>query len=143
MSHLSKLKLSKTSPRQPLTLLDRKRRNLLQRLDMQFQAANAELQDEEFMQEVRKWVRGDDGEKQLVTSQRPVRKWWWTNQHGALMLSLRDGNRIIDLGDGETAIEVGSLQDLPKAIETVRAAIVDGELDKQLQAAAKPNRSTK
>ena len=112
----------------------RKRIKLLRKLDQQIEAAQAEANDEEFLEEVRSWIRDEQtGEKCLVTKQRPVRKWWWQNQHGAWMISLRDGNRIIPLGDNQTSVEVGAADQMVSVLETLRNAVIAGELDQQLE----------
>jgi hypothetical protein len=134
MSNLSKLTLTTTSPRQPITPLARKRIKLLQRLDQQIEAAEAFLRDEQFMEEIKRWIRDDDtGDKQLITKERPVRTWWWQNQHGAWMISLRDGNRLIPLGEDKTSAEVGNKADLVDVLSTLRDAVIVGELDKELE----------
>jgi hypothetical protein len=135
MSNLAKLNLSSTSPHAPMTPLARKRIKLLQKLDVQIQAAEAEAQDEEFLEDIKRWVRNEEtGEKSLITKQMPIRKWWWQNQHGAWMVSLRDGNRLIPLGADKTSVEVGAMDQLVSALETLRDAVVAGELDTQLDA---------
>lgn len=103
-------------------------------MELQIAAAEAEANDEEFMQEIKRWVRVEDSnEKQLVTQSKPVRKWWWTNQHGALMISLKDGNKIIPLDDQNISIEVGGIEDLVSTLETIRSAVIAGELDASLE----------
>jgi hypothetical protein len=66
-------------------------------------AATAFVAGETFQQEVQWWVRvqGSDN-KQLVTRKKPVRPWWWRNDVGRLMLSVRAGDRL--LGDETIAI---------------------------------------
>lgn len=130
MAHLSKLTLSATSPREPQTPLARKRIKLLRRMDQQIEAAEAELRDEQFMEEIKRWVRDEEtGDEQLIAKERPVRKWWWQNQHGSWMISLRDGNRLIPLGDKNTSVEVGAMEQMVMTLETLRDAIIAGELD--------------
>ena len=134
MSILSKLSLSNSSPREPLTALARKRKKLLAKLDVQIQAAQAEARDEQFMEEVKRWVRDEaTGDKRPIAFERPVKKWWWQNQHGVWMISLRDGNRLIPLGKDSSSVEVGSLDQLEPTLQTLREAIVAGELDQQLE----------
>jgi hypothetical protein len=146
MSSLSQLKLSISSPRTQLSPVARKRRKLLEQIDLQRKAADAAIAGEEFFQEVRRWVRveGSD-EKQLIEHNRPVRRWWWTNDVGAVMFSVRQGSKIIELADGKQSIEVGDLIELPKVLETLREAIVAGELDGQLEKSpfARPVRKAK
>lgn len=134
MPHLSELKLSDHSPREGLSPVARKRLKLVGQLDLQMQAAEHALRNEVFIQEVQRWERIEgSNDKQLVTRSRPVRPWWWTSGSGAIMLSLRQGARIMELADGKQSIEVGRLEDLPKVLETIRAAVAAGELDEQLK----------
>ena len=134
MSILSKLTLTATSPRQPMTPLARKRIKLLQKLEQQIAAAEAEANDEQFMEEIRRWVKdGDTGDKKSVIFERPVKKWWWQNEHGAWMITLRDGNKIIPLSKDKTSVEVGSIEEMVSTLQTLRQAVIAGELDQQLE----------
>lgn len=134
MSNLSKLTLTTTTPNQPLTPLARKRIKLLRKLDQQLLAAECASEGMEHTEEVKRWVKIEQtGEKELITQSRPVKKWWWANEHGALMLTLKDGNKIIPLDDNHKSVEVGGIEDLAGTIETVRAAVIAGELDQQLE----------
>ena len=58
---LGQLALTDSSPKTPVSPVSRKRLNLLRKLELQIQAAEAELRDEEFLEDIRKWVRGEDG----------------------------------------------------------------------------------
>ncbi len=133
MSVLSNLKLSNTSPRAKLSPVARKRQKLLEQIELQEKAAAAFVSGEQFLQEVQRWARVDGSDdKQLVTKRKPVRPWWWRNDVGKLMLSVRAGNRLLELAEGKVSIEVGATEDLQKTIETLREAIAAGELDEQL-----------
>jgi hypothetical protein len=140
MTHLSKLSFAKISRKEVVTPVQRKRLNLLQKLDLQIEAATAELKDEQFLEEITKWVRGEDGTKQAVIQQRPIRKWWWQHHSGAWMVTLKDGTKELPLGDGNTAIAIGDLDNLVDVLTTVREAVMSGEFDLLLQSAiqAKP-----
>ncbi len=75
-----------------------------------------------------------------------VRRWWWSDDTGKVMLEVRYGNRRIDLKPGKPTIEVGAAENLLPTIQTVREAVATGELDKLLMAAKKergrPKRKT-
>ena len=129
MSHLAQLALTDSSPKTPVSPVSRKRLNLLRKLELQIQAAEAELRDEEFLEDIRQWVRGEDGEKTLVDSKRPIRKWWWQHHTGAWMLTLKDGSKELPLGDGKASIEIGEISSLVDVLQTVRSAVLAGELD--------------
>lgn len=133
MSMLSNLKLSDVSPRAKLSPVARKRLKLLEQIDLQLKAAAASLAGELFTRDVQRWVRVEgSNDKQLVTQKKPVRHWWWRNDVGKLMLSVRAGNRLLELAEGKVSIEVGAPEDLQKTIETLRDAVAAGELDEQL-----------
>ena len=146
MSTFSTLKLSAASPRQQLSPTDRQRRKLLEQLDLQIKAATSAIAGETFQHEVQRWVRQNgSAEKVLTTITRQVRPWWWTNPVGLVMLSLRQGNRIIDIAEGKSSIEVGELAGLPAILETIRTAVAAGELDERLKTEpfARPVRKAK
>lgn len=134
MSHLAKLTLTETTPNQPLTPLARKRIKLMQKLDQQILAAEAAGEGLQHKEEVKRWVTNKEtGEREQIIQSRPVKKWWWANAHGALMITLKDGNKIIPLDDKHTSIEVGGIEQLAGTLETIRAAVIAGELDAQLE----------
>lgn len=136
MSHLAKLTLSAKSPRQKLSPVDRKKQKLLAQLDQQIAAVEAELNGSQLTEHVKRWEKIEgSNEKQLVTKQLPVRKWWWKSELGQVMFSLRVGNRVFEVESGKPAIEVGKLEELPGILQTLREAIVAGEVDKQLEKA--------
>jgi uncharacterized protein YabN with tetrapyrrole methylase and pyrophosphatase domain len=133
MPALSTLKLSVASPRTQLSPVARKRRKLIEQIDLQRKAADAAILGDEFFQQVKRWERVEGTEeKHLLEVSKPVRRWWWTNDVGAIMFSVRQGSRILEIADGKQSVEVGELKDLPKVLQTLREAIVAGELDGQL-----------
>lgn len=77
-------------------------------------------------------------EKQLLSAKAMVegkpcpevkRKWYLRVPDGTIRFRLRVGSSVMDFGDGKTDITVQDEKGLPKAIETVIAALRDGELD--------------
>lgn len=143
MTHLSQLTLSDLAPNQVLDPISRKRLALLRKLDRQIDAAEAQARDEAYVEEVRKWVRDESGERKLVTTERPIRKWWWQHGSGVWVLTLRDGTKRLDLGEGQMSIRIGELENLPHVLQTVREAILAGELDAALEASLKERQSRK
>src|SRR5690606_13016531 len=63
----------------------------------------------------------------------PVRRWWWTDKSGTVMVALRRGNRVVELGEGKQSVEVGPIEKLPDVLRTLREAAIAGELDEQLK----------
>ena len=86
MSHLSKLTLTETSPRKPITPLARKRQKLLQKLDIQIEAANAEINGIDFVEDASKWVTDKENRRTKTrklhqTFQRMVVEEWSRSPH--------------------------------------------------------------
>ena len=72
----------------------------------------------------------------------PVRflPWWWRDEAGKLMLTLRYGSKRIELKPGKPAIEVGEDAALVPTLKLIREAVAAGELDKLLVAAKEHRR---
>jgi hypothetical protein len=106
----------------------------LEQLDIQITAAQCEVDGSDYLHSVRRWVRVEgSNEKQLITKPVHVKRWWWANEMGKLMVSLRQGNRVMEVAPGKVSIEVGAIEQLPETLKTLREAIAAGELDEQLK----------
>lgn len=85
--------------------------------------------DENYVVRRQRWVKQQDGSKQLVESPKRVKRWWRTDAAGNCFFILRYGNKLVPIADGKSAIAVGERSNLAKVIETVISATRDGELD--------------
>jgi hypothetical protein len=65
-----------------------------------------------------------------------VKAWWFTADNGKLSLSVRYGSKLIELGKGKWAVEVASEKELAPTLELLKAAVLEGELDAAIEAAA-------
>ncbi len=67
----------------------------------------------------------------------PVRfkPWWWTDETGKLLLTLRYGNKPLELEKGKPTIEIAQAENLLTTLNLVKEAAGAGELDKKLMAA--------
>ena len=116
-----------------------RRQKLLAQLDQQL----ALSKDENFVVRRQRWVKQDDGSKQLLDTPKRVKRWWRTDAAGNCFLILRYGNKVITVAEGKTAIAVGERSKLPGIIETVIAATRDGELDAAMDGAKAMPRTLK
>ncbi|MBO6676563.1 MAG: hypothetical protein JJ908_14175 [Rhizobiales bacterium] len=138
MPHLKSLTLTPQTPRSERSPLERKRLRLIQRLETQLKAAEAALAGETYTEEVKHWVTHQEtGEKTLLTQQRPVKPWWWQDDKGQWLITLRDGNRVLPISKEAASIAVGSKDKLLPVLATVLQGITAGELDEQLELAAR------
>jgi hypothetical protein len=93
------------------------------------------LKDPKYTRTIR--VREEkDGVKATVEKAQRVLPWWRTAPNGFAFF-IKAGLKALEFQKGETAVAVASLDQLPKVIDTLIAAVRNGELDAQLTQAAK------
>jgi hypothetical protein len=107
-------------------VLDR-RTKIIARLEEQ----NLILKDPNYTRTVRNWVK-KDGERVMVEKQQRVPLWWRQHPNGSYALFVRSGLKPIEFEKGKAAIAVPSLDKLPSVIDTLIAAVRNGELDAHL-----------
>jgi hypothetical protein len=94
------------------------------------------LADPTHMRTVRMWKKGETGEKAIVERRQRVLPWWTTAPNGSHVFFVRLGWKPIEFDKGRAAIAVSSLDKLPSIIDTLIAAVRNGELDEQLAQAS-------
>ena len=107
-------------------ILDR-RTKIIARLEEQ----KLVLKDPNYTRTVRNWVKRD-GERVMMEKQQRAPLWWRQHPNGSYALFVRSGLKPIEFEKGKAAIAVPSLDKLPSVIDTLIAAVRNGELDEQL-----------
>jgi hypothetical protein len=101
------------------------------------------LREPGYQRVVRSWSNNEAGEKALVESKQRVLPWWAVQPNGSYVFFIRSGWKPIEFEKGKAAIAVHSLEKLPSVIDTLIAAVRNGELDEQLAQASKQARPPK
>ncbi|WP_043363973.1 hypothetical protein [Belnapia sp. F-4-1] len=138
MSVLKTLKLGKATPTAPPNdAKGRARAKVLAHLEQQKALLLAHLEGRS-LEVTRPVYRSNDaGERVRVMQPVHVRRDWFTDGAGVVHFMIRYGAKALPLDKaGNTAVEVGQLDMLPSAIDTLLAAVAAGELDAQLTTAA-------
>ena len=78
----------------------------------------------------------DTGLNKTVELPRRVRAWWWTGEDGTICLNVKYGSSCLQIAKGKFAIEVGSIEGVIEALQTLKRATEAGELDSQIEAVA-------
>ena len=138
MNHLKSLNFT-TVPKGNANPVLSRRAKLVERLEEQ----KALAQNPNYVATLKRWVKGPDGLKQLVESQRPVRPWWRMDVTGGMVLTVRYGFKTIEFEKGKAGIAVPSKEKLVSVIDTLIEAVRAGELDASLQHQAKAGASSK
>ncbi len=143
MTMLDKLKLSDKSIHTTFATPEAQaRKAFLAGLDVQIAAAEAQTNGDTFIRRAKRWVDDPEtGERILRDVPIKFRSWAWTDVSGKLMVTVRYGNRPLEVKPGKTSIEVGDQANLLPTLNLLRNAVVAGELDKALLA-AKQSRTT-
>src|SRR5664279_3760548 len=85
-----------------------------------------------FTRTVRTSVKSEDGVRTVVEKQQRVAPWWVQVPDGSYLFTIRSGWKPIEFDKGKSAIAVLSQEKLPAIIDTLIAAVRNGELDEHL-----------
>lgn len=111
---------------------------VIETIDLQVQAIQAEVAGKDFSVERQRYVtvteNGRDRRVKSVVNARP-KPWWW-HEGGIYFLQPRFGTHLIEIAEGKGTIECGkNLDDVLAVLATLRGMIENGELDQQINAA--------
>jgi hypothetical protein len=84
----------------------------------------------------RSYTDKESGLRKQVEVSKRIREWWFKNEQGKVCVAIKYGTRVLELAKGKHSIEVGSADELIKALELVKQAVELGELDQQLEQAS-------
>ena len=79
-----------------------------------------------------RWVKRDDGGKELINAPKRVKRWWRDDGAGTSYFVVRYGSRVLELDKGKSAIAFTQPEHLVSIIETVIAAVKAGDFDKAI-----------
>jgi hypothetical protein len=130
-----KLTAARKSRLQPVAI---KRRNkLLQKLAEQRDLALALEQGQHYAPKRLRTLRDAETGARIVKEVAVrIKPWFWTGDKGECLLAINYGSKQIELQKGKTAIDVGGSANLLNVLETVIAAVKNGELDSQIEVAS-------
>jgi len=136
MTSLGTLKLTATQKPVQQSQTQQRRNKLAKRLWEQIELARAQATGSVYAPIKFKTITSADGVRRQVEQHKRVKQWWFVADSGKLALSVRYGTKLLELAKGKWAVEVGTDKDLVSVLETLKAAVLEGELDAQIDAAA-------
>ena len=80
-----------------------------------------------------KWVRNEDGTERKLEIPKRLRRWWTEQQGGTILLTIRYGNKVIEIEQGKNAIKLSSKAELEPTLQSVKKAVDEGEFDRLLE----------
>ena len=137
MSALSSLKLVAAKRPTQIPSVQIRRNKLLNKLQHQLKLAEALSRGETYAPLRLRSVRDKDtNEMKVVEVATKVRQWWFITENNQVVLQVKYGAKVIDISKGKNSIEISDGHHLIKTLETLREAVISGELDSQIEIAA-------
>jgi hypothetical protein len=135
MTALANLKLIAAKRPVQLSPLIQRRNKVANRIGEQIALATAKQSGNSYAPtKQRKVTDAATGESKTVTVPKRIKEWWFVTTDGKLCVQLRYGAKVIELAKGKGAIEVSGADQLVTTLTVLRDAVLNGELDAQLEA---------
>ncbi|MBJ7394381.1 MAG: hypothetical protein JHD01_06475 [Candidatus Nanopelagicales bacterium] len=137
MSTLDSLKLTTAKKPTHIPAIVFRRNKLSSRLWEQIQLAKSQIEGTTFVVKKFRSIKDrETGLRRQVEIPKRIREWWFRNDAGKVCVSVRYGTKVIELAKGKHSVEVENALALVKALETIKSAVEQGELDTQIEAAS-------
>jgi hypothetical protein len=133
MSGLSALKFTNSKRQQDKSPQHARRQKLCSKLDEQILLAKAEQSGTPFTPTKLRIVKDETtGETRKVETPKKLKPWWWKDDKGKLCITMRYGARTLEIIEGKSSVEAGSIAEVVSSLQVIRIAVQSGELDSRL-----------
>jgi hypothetical protein len=129
MALLSSHKLTLCKPTNRNNSFLTRRRKLIAKIDKQILLAT----DSNYKPTKTKWVRKEDDTERKLEIPKRVRRWWAKQLGGAILLTIRYGNKVIEFEEGKNAIKLSSKAELEPTLQSIKKVVENGEFDTLLE----------
>ena len=137
MSALTSFKLVASKKARSLSPVVQRRNKLANKLHEQIELCEAQRAGAIYApKRLRTITNKHTGERTTVEAVKRVKEWFWINDTGKLNLAVRYGSKVLELAKGKNAIELASGEELIAVLERLKAAVLAGEMDAQIEAAS-------
>ena len=132
MSVLASLKLIAAKQKQEINPPLQRRLKLLAKLDEQIALAKATAEGMVYTPMRSKRIKDAAGNVSVVQIPKRLKAWFWPTDAGKMCVTVRYGNRVVELSKGRTAVETTAAE-LTATLAVLRKAVESGEIDAQLE----------
>ena len=129
MALLNSHKLTLFKPTNRNNSFLKRRRKIIAKIDEQILITT----DSSYKPTKIKWVHNEDGTERKLEIPKRIRRWWCEQQGGTILLTIRYGNKVIELEKGKNAIELSSKAELEPTLQSIKQAVDNGEFDALLE----------
>ena len=131
MVHLKSLSFTTLPPIETNPVIDRRNRTIA-RLEEQKRL----LADPSYVRTVKVWAE-KDGSRHQIEKQQRISPWWRNAPNGSTVFFIKVGQKPVEFEKGKPAISVGATDKIAGLIDTLIAAVRNGQLDEPLAQASK------
>jgi hypothetical protein len=136
-SALATLKLAVFTKPSAITAAEFRRAKIATRLKEQIALAESVNNGTVYSATRQRVLTDSAGVRSTVSVAKRVKQWWHKDAAGKLILTVRYGSRLLELGSkGRNAIEVATSAQLIPTLQVVLNAVLAGELDTEIAAAS-------
>lgn len=134
MGILQDLKLSNVQRTVHLSPVMHRRHKLVDKLHEQLMLAKAMAEGKTYeVATTRRIKNAETGSVTKVDGVRKAKPWWFVADNGKAFMQIKYGTKVLELLKGKTSIEIMSPDKLVSTIELLKKAVLDGELDEQIE----------
>ncbi len=137
MSTIAGMKLVASKKSRSLSPIQQRRNKLAAKIHEQWELCTARQSGAIYApRRLRTVTNPQTGERATVETVKRVKEWFWISESGKINLSVRYGSKTLELAKGKNAIELATGDELVAVLERLKAAVLAGELDAQIEAAS-------
>lgn len=134
MTIISKLNLVVTKRVTNTNPIFSKRNKLLAKIDEQIELAIAKKEGRTYAPtKLKTFINNETGETKTIETPKRLREWYWLNEEGKIVLTVKYGSKTLELIKGKNAIEVTTQEEVINTYKLLKEAITNGELDEAIK----------
>lgn len=131
MNILNTLKLVTSKKNYTVSPVVHRRNKLAEKISEQIAICESKISNTPYApKRMKTFTNKQTGERMTVETTKRLREWFWTDNNGKINLSIKYGATTLLLDKkGSNAIEVNNNEELLTALNAIKLAVVNGELD--------------
>ena len=142
MSTLNNLKLVASKKHSTASPIVHRRNKLVAKLHEQLELCEAQKSGNTYApKKLKTFTNKQTGERMTTEVVKRVKEWFWIGDNGKINLAVKYGAKTLALNKkGANAIELASGDELIATLKTLKAAVLEGELDEAITAVSTATR---
>lgn len=134
MAVLGNLKLVASKRNLQASPVVQKRNKLVAKLHQQIELCEAQQAGQTYApKKLRTYINKQTGERMTVEVVKRVKEWFWISDNGKINLAVKYGAKTLPLNKkGANAIECATGAELINTLKSLKAAVLEGELDEAI-----------